>query len=132
MARARSAVAGSADLCAAPTDAPASEANHAPEHRGGGSSSPPLPQPDALEAEIARVRGLSIDELRVTWRKVFRQSSVPPLTKDLLARTITWRLQEQAFGGLDRNTAKLLERLAVMRQYRASLCAMQGETSSHA
>jgi hypothetical protein len=40
--------------------------------------------------------------------------SIPPraLTKDLIARMITYRLQVEAFGGLDRATIKLLDRLA--------------------
>jgi Protein of unknown function (DUF2924) len=40
--------------------------------------------------------------------------SIPPraLTKDLIARMITYRMQEEAFGGLDRSTNKLLDRLA--------------------
>ena len=38
----------------------------------------------------------------------------PPkgLTKDILGRMIAYRIQEEAFGGLDRETVKLLDRLA--------------------
>jgi len=38
----------------------------------------------------------------------------PPtgLTKDLIRRMIAYRIQEEAFGGLDRETIKLLDRLA--------------------
>ena len=65
--------------------------------------------PAAIEAEIERIRSLGADEL---WRMTF--GSMPPraLTKDLIARMITYRLQEEAFGGLDRATIKLLDRLA--------------------
>jgi Protein of unknown function (DUF2924) len=68
--------------------------------------------PAAIEAEIERIRSLGIDELRKQWRMTF--GSIPPraLTKDLTARMITYRLQEEAFGGLDRTTIKLLDRLA--------------------
>jgi hypothetical protein len=68
--------------------------------------------PAAIEAEIERIRSLGIDELRKQWRMTF--GSIPPraLTKDLIARMITYRLQEEAFGGLDRATVKLLDRLA--------------------
>ena len=40
--------------------------------------------------------------------------AVPPkgLTKDILGRMIAYRIQEEAFGGLDRETVKLLDRLA--------------------
>src|SRR5262245_28944715 len=66
----------------------------------------------AIEAEIERIRSLGVDELRKRWQMTF--GSIPPraLTKDLVARMITYRLQEEAFGGLDRATIKLLDRLA--------------------
>lgn len=40
--------------------------------------------------------------------------ATPPkgLTKDITARMIAYRIQEEAFGGLDRETVKLLDRLA--------------------
>jgi hypothetical protein len=68
--------------------------------------------PAAIEAEIERIRSLGLDELRKRWRMTL--GSIPPraLTKDLIARMITYRIQEVAFGGLDRATIKLLDRLA--------------------
>jgi hypothetical protein len=65
--------------------------------------------PEAIEAEIDRIRSLGVDSLRMRWRLTF--GSMPPaaLTKDLIARMIAYRLQEDAFGGLDRATAKLLD-----------------------
>src|SRR5262249_56580601 len=42
----------------------------------------------------------------------FRSSTPAALTKDLVARFICWHIQEQALGGLDRDTAKLLDGLA--------------------
>jgi len=68
--------------------------------------------PAAIEGEIERIRSLGIDELRKQWRMTF--GFIPPraLTKDLIARMITYRVQEEAFGGLDRATVKLLDRLA--------------------
>jgi hypothetical protein len=67
--------------------------------------------PKAIEAEIDRIRSLGIDALRARWRLVF--GAVPPkgLTKDLIARMIAYRIQEEAFGGLDRATIKLLDGL---------------------
>ena len=67
---------------------------------------------EALEAEIDRVRSLGLDELRTLWRTTLRSSPPPALTKDLMARFLCWHIQEQALGGLDRDTAKLLDRLA--------------------
>jgi hypothetical protein len=66
----------------------------------------------AIEAEVDQVRCLGIDALRRRWRLMF--GALPPkgLTKDLIARIIAYRIQEKAFGGLDRETIKLLDRLA--------------------
>ena len=71
-----------------------------------------LPEHEAIEAEIDRVRSLGLDELRALWRTTLRSSPPPALTRDLLARFLCWHIQEQALGGLDRETAKLLDRLA--------------------
>jgi hypothetical protein len=67
---------------------------------------------DEIEAEINRLRSLGLDELRARWRATFRSSPPPAFTKDLLVRFLCWHLQEQAFGGLDSDTAKLLDRVA--------------------
>jgi hypothetical protein len=63
---------------------------------------------EAIEAEIDRIRSLGLDELRNLWRATFRTSPPPGFTKDLIARSLCWHLQEQAFGGLDPQTAKHL------------------------
>jgi hypothetical protein len=67
---------------------------------------------DAIEAEINRIRSLGLDELRARWRTTLRSSPPPAFTKDLMARFLCWQLQEQALGGLDPGTAKLLDSLA--------------------
>ena len=67
---------------------------------------------EAIEAEIDRVRSLGLGALRTLWRTTLRSSPPPALTKDLVARFICWHIQEQALGGLDRDTAKLLDSLA--------------------
>lgn len=67
---------------------------------------------EAIEAEINRVRSLGLDALRTLWRTTLRSSPPPALTKDLVARFICWHIQEQALGGLDRDTVKLLDSLA--------------------
>ena len=67
---------------------------------------------EAIEAEIDRVRSLGLDELRTLWRATFRSPPPPAFTKDLIARFLCWHIQEQAFGGLDPETAKHLDGLA--------------------
>jgi|SRR5882672_10318995 len=66
----------------------------------------------AIEAEVDRIRSLGIAALRQRWRLMFGGSPPTGLTKDLIRRMIAYRIQEEAFGGLDRETIKLLDRLA--------------------
>jgi hypothetical protein len=66
----------------------------------------------AIEAEIERIRSLGVDELRALYRTTLRSTPPKALTKDLIARMIAWRIQEQAYGGLDRATRKLLDEYA--------------------
>ena len=72
----------------------------------------PLFDRDAIEAEIDRLRSIDLDALRTLWRVTFRSSPLPAFTKDLMARFLCWHIQEQAFGGLDPETAKHLDGLA--------------------
>jgi hypothetical protein len=71
-----------------------------------------LPDREGLEAEIDRIRSLGFEELRTLWRTTLRSSPPPAFTKDLIARFICWHIQEQALGGLDPDTAKLVDGLA--------------------
>ena len=66
----------------------------------------------AIEAEVDHVSSLGIDALRKRWRLLFGATPPKGLTKDSIARMIACRIQGEAFGGLDRETVKLLDRLA--------------------
>src|SRR6266700_8203656 len=66
----------------------------------------------AIEAEIAHLRSLALDALRRRWRAMFGRTPPAALSKDLLWRMIAWRMQEQAFGGLDRESLSFLDGLA--------------------
>jgi DNA-binding phage protein len=66
----------------------------------------------AVEAEIERVRSLSGAALRRRWRAAFGRPLPRSLTVELLRRMIANRIQEEAFGTLDRATLKLLNGLA--------------------
>ena len=68
--------------------------------------------PAAVEAEIEHVRSLSGIALRRRWQAVFGRSPPQHLTADLLRRMIANRVQEEAFGTLDRAPLKLLDGLA--------------------
>ena len=68
--------------------------------------------PAAIEAEIAHLRSLARDALRRHWRVIFGRPPPAALSKDLLGRMIAYRLQERAFGGLDRESLRFLHGLA--------------------
>src|SRR5712664_401446 len=87
----------------------------------------------AIEAEIERIRSFGLDALRARWRSMF--GAMPPmaLTKDLIARMMTYRIQEEAFGGLDRSTRKLLDGMAQGEKPGTDVrraCAEQGRGSN--
>jgi hypothetical protein len=75
------------------------------------ASPPKSIDPGAVEAEIERIRLLGTDAVRQLWRTTFR--SLPPksLSRDILGRMLAWHLQEQAYGGVERETVKLLDDL---------------------
>jgi hypothetical protein len=64
--------------------------------------------PESIKAEIARLSDLPIAGLRTIWRAEFRRYPPKGIWRDLLVRTLAWRLQEKALGGHDKATAKLL------------------------
>jgi Protein of unknown function (DUF2924) len=64
---------------------------------------------EAVAAEIARLSGLPLKELKAAWRMEFRRDPAKGMWRDLLVRTLAWRLQERAFGGHDKATLELLE-----------------------
>ncbi len=66
----------------------------------------------AIEAEIDRIRSLGVDTLRVEWQAAFGRLPPDSMTKDLMGRMLAYRVQERAFGGLDRQCGKLLEQVA--------------------
>jgi hypothetical protein len=48
-------------------------------------------------------------ELKGAWQAEFRRAPPKGLWRDLLLRTLAWRVQEKAFGGHDKGTLGLLE-----------------------
>jgi hypothetical protein len=63
---------------------------------------------EAVEAEIERIGSLGLNDLRTLWRTTLRTSAPKGFTKDLITRFLCWHLQEQAFGGLDPQAAKVM------------------------
>jgi hypothetical protein len=61
-----------------------------------------------IAAEVERLRGMSLRDLRTAWAVAFRQEPPKGLWRDILLRSLAWRLHEKAFGGHDKGTLKLL------------------------
>ena len=80
--------------------------------------SPGALKPDPIRIEIARLGDLDLDALRLRWRKLFRASAPPHLTRHLLLRIIAYRIQANAYGDLDRATLRFLDKIAREREAR--------------
>src|SRR6185437_1296797 len=65
----------------------------------------------SVGAELERLRLMPIVELRALWRAKFKSDPPKAFGPDLLRRSIAYRIQETAYGGLDRATARLLNQL---------------------
>jgi Protein of unknown function (DUF2924) len=63
---------------------------------------------ESPDAALARIGEMTIEQLRACWRETIGSAPPTAFSKDLLARAICYRLQEQAFGGLSVSTGRLL------------------------
>ena len=64
-----------------------------------------------VETELDRLRFVPIAELRALWRLKFKCQPPKAFGPDLLRRSIAYKIQENAYGGLDATTARLLNQL---------------------
>ena len=65
-----------------------------------------------LRAYLDRLTNLDAPELRAEWAKVYQRPAPRHISSDLLLRGITYRVQEQMYGGLEPRIAKALHRIA--------------------
>jgi len=70
---------------------------------------PALPDREALDVEIARLRDLDIAALRSRWHAVFGRRPPPHLPRHLLFRILAYRLQADRLGDLDDVSRRLLD-----------------------
>ena len=68
-----------------------------------------LPDREALDVEIARVRDLDIAQVRSRWHAAFGRRPPPHLPRHLLFRILAYRLQADRFGDLDDASRRLLD-----------------------
>lgn len=75
---------------------------------------PRLHGPDRTEiaCNIETLTQLSLADVRKRWCQVFLKKPPTTLTQGLMVRQLAWRIQEEAFGGHDRETLKLLDAYA--------------------
>jgi hypothetical protein len=66
---------------------------------------------DKVEAELAELPKQSIDHLRQRWRELFKREPPTAFGPDLLRRSIAYRIQENAYGGMDATTKRQLNAL---------------------
>jgi hypothetical protein len=73
-----------------------------------------------MDAELAGLATMSIDDLRSRWRMQTGKPAPTGFSKDLIARALAYRLQEQHLGGLDAR-----DRRAISMAARAEAGAIQ-------
>ena len=67
---------------------------------------------EALEVEIATLRGMNGAQLRAKWRIDLKREPPPQLGKPLLVPLLAYKLQEKAYGGLKPEVKRRLRELA--------------------
>ena len=86
----------------------ASEPQEQPETtRPDVENNPTAKLPENLSSKIAMLSDLSAHQLRDEWRRLYR-AQPPRLSRDLLLRTLAYRVQELAHGGLSKATERQL------------------------
>ncbi len=84
-----------------------------------------------INAELAALEGLGLEEHRLQWRNRWGRLAPAHLSRALLFRLMAYRIQADAFGDLDRQTAKMLDRLAAKEiEDRASVETKAAEASN--
>lgn len=66
-----------------------------------------------IAAEIIRLESLPLDQLREEWRRLHQTPPPRRLSRDILLRGITYKMQESAFGGLSKSLLRKLQTTAL-------------------
>ena len=64
-----------------------------------------------VQDELARLAALPAHRLRIEWRRQFRSEPPAALSRNLLLRAITYKVQERADGGLSQAVKRTLRNL---------------------
>jgi hypothetical protein len=69
--------------------------------------------PEKVESEVAALESLSHPELKARWNDLYDVSCPPHMSRKFLLRAVAYRVQENAFGGLEKSTKRRLRKIAV-------------------
>jgi hypothetical protein len=61
-----------------------------------------------IAAELARLEAMTNFELRSEWRRLHHMQPPRSLSRDLLLRGITYKIQERVYGGLTKSALRKL------------------------
>lgn len=75
---------------------------------------------DPVDTLLANLEQMGVNELRALWKTRFRQRLPEVSSPDILRRLIAWKIQVQAYGGLDPETLRHLKSLMRRDETRAS------------
>jgi len=67
---------------------------------------------NSIDAEFLAIADLSTDQLRTCWRNSFADEPPPVRSLATLAHLLAWRIQTDTIGGLDKETARALTKIA--------------------
>ena len=70
---------------------------------------PPRADQKTLDAELAHLRKLNVEDLQARWHTVFRRRPLPHLSRHLLFRVLAYRLQADRLDDLDAESRRLLD-----------------------
>ena len=65
-----------------------------------------------VQDELGRLIGLPTHRLRIEWRRHFRSEPPAGLSRDLLLRAVSYKVQERAYGSLSQAAKRALRDLA--------------------
>src|SRR6266540_6877234 len=85
-----------------------------------GETTPGSAVRNELSQRLASLSELTAQQLRDEWRRLYR-GQPPRLSRDLLIRTIAYRMQELAFGGLSKATQRKLDTLTKELKVKGSI-----------
>jgi DUF2924 family protein len=73
----------------------------------------PSIDPTTLNAEIERLPGLGIGELRARWQALYGRPAPKSFRRNLLARGVAYQMQVEVYGGLSNETKRRLREIAL-------------------